>query len=106
MRSDLVAEVLDAASDELFEDVLYTPAGGGPAVTVEKAIFGVEPADERFEEFGQPVREASHATRALKAKFPGIAKGAIINDGTAYRVLDIGKIGDGRFEILISLKPV
>ena len=106
MRRELVAEVLEAASAELFEDVVYTPAGG-EAVTLTGAIFGVEPAAERFEEFGQKLREASHVTRALKAKFPGLGKGATIDDGDrTYRVLDVEPIGDGRFEILISLKPV
>lgn len=107
MRRELVAEVLDAASDELFEDVVYTRVTGGAAVTIEKAIFGVEPAVDRFEEFGQAMREASHTTRALKAKFPNLAKGDRINDGVStYRVLDWQPTGDGRFEILIGLKPV
>jgi hypothetical protein len=105
MRRDLVEEVLAAASEELFEDVVYTPPGG-EAVTAEKAIFGVELLDERFELFGERLRGATHVTRALKAKLPGIGKGAIINDGTAYKVLDVEKVGDGRYEILIALEPV
>ncbi|KQT50332.1 hypothetical protein ASG47_19710 [Devosia sp. Leaf420] len=105
MRKDLVAEVLSAAEDELFEDVLYTPKGGS-AVLIEKAIFGVEKAVERFESFGHKVRTATHTTLALRAEFPLLAKGDQISDGIVYEVLDWEPDGDGRFEIRISLKVV
>jgi hypothetical protein len=105
MRRELVEEVLEAASAELFEDVEYTPLGG-PMVIVTGAIFGVELAAERFEMMGAPSRDVSHVTRALKAKFPALTKGDVINDGAPYKVLDWEPIGDGRFEVLISLKPV
>lgn len=105
MRKDLVEAALGAASAVLFEDVIYTPVGG-PAVVVEGAIFGVEIVDERFDMFGHELRDRTHFTRALKAKFPALAKGDLIDDGTEYRVLDVEAIGDGRFEILISLATV
>ena len=106
MRRDLVAEVLEAVSDELFETVVYTPPGGA-AVTVDGAIFGVEPAAARYDELGAAVRDVTHVTRGLKVKLPGLGKGALINDGEAtYRVLDVEPIGDGRFEVLIALRPV
>jgi hypothetical protein len=103
MRRDLVEAVLNAASFALFEDVLYTHAPSGP-VTVKKAISGVEVIDERFDLSGAQVRGTTHTTRALKAKFPNLSKGDVLDDGTSYRVLDFEPIGDGRFEVLISLK--
>jgi len=104
MRRDLVQQVLDAASAELFEDVTYTPVNGQPA-TVTRAIFGVEIADDRFDSFGVQVRIGTLVTRALKSKFPELAKGDRIDDGVvAYVVQDFQPIGDGRFEVLISLK--
>ncbi|MBN9304108.1 MULTISPECIES: hypothetical protein [unclassified Devosia] len=103
MRRDLVQDVLDAAAEELFEDVLYTHAPAGP-VTVSQAIFGVEIVAEREEWSGQAVRGTTHTTRALKAKFPNLTRGDLIDDGVAvYRVLDFEPVGDGRFEVLISL---
>lgn len=110
MRRDLVEDVLAAAQEELFEDVLYTPVGG-PAVIVLQAIFGVEIASGRPEFYNEPVRVGTHLTRAAKAKLPGLTKDALIKDGTApdfadgteYKVLDIQPAGDGRFEIEISL---
>lgn len=107
MRKDLVEAVLGAASFALFEDVLYTHSPG-PAVTVARAISGVEIAAERFDLMGQEVRLATHTTRALKAKFPSLAKGDVIDDGTPYLVLDWQppQGGDGRFEIEISLKKL
>lgn len=103
MRRDLVGAVLDAASALLFEDVVWTHGNGAP-VTVAGAIAGAVIASERFDTMGERSREVTHTVRALKAKLPGIAKGDILNDGTAYSVLDIEPIGDGRLEILISLK--
>lgn len=103
MRRDLVEAVLDAASGALFEDVIYTPSGGVP-VMIENAIDGVEIGSERFEMFSEKMRHGTHVTRALKALFPNLAKGDIINDGIAYKVIDWEPIGDGRFEIAISLK--
>ncbi|MBI4921861.1 MAG: hypothetical protein HY834_08935 [Devosia nanyangense] len=111
MRLDFASDAFDAIQEELFEDVLYTPAGGGAAVTLLKAIFGVEIASARPEVFDQTVRVGTHLTRASKAKFAGIAKGALIKDGTApefddgteYRVVDVQPAGDGRLEIEISL---
>ena len=107
MRKDLVEAVLDAASFHLFEDVLYTHATAGP-VTVEKAISGVEKVSERFEMMGQGLRVATHTTRALKAKFPSLSRGDILDDGEQYQVLDFQppEQGDGRFEIEISLKKL
>lgn len=104
MRRDLVQDVLDAAAEEMFEDVLYTHTPNA-AVTIEKAIFGVEIAAQREDFSGQAVRGTTHVTRALKAKFPTLTRGDLINDGEAtYSVIDFEPIGDGRFEILISLK--
>lgn len=107
MRRDLVEAVLDAASFALFEDVLYTHAPG-PAVTLAKAISGVEIVSERFDMMGQGVRTATHTTRALKAKFPNLARGDVLDDGAPYQVLDwqVPQGGDGRFEIEISLKKL
>jgi len=107
MRRDLVEAVLDAASFALFEDVLYTHSPGAP-VTVAKAISGVEIVSERFDMMGQDLRGATHTTRALKAKFPNLAKGDMIDDGAQYQVLDwqVPQGGDGRFEIEISLKKL
>lgn len=110
MRRDLVEEVLSAVSGEMFEDIVFTPAGGGAAVTIEKAIFGVELMRVEYSEFSQRVAEGSHVTRALKAKVPDLARGALINDGShTYRVLDFKEPddgGDGRLELLISLKRI
>ena len=106
MRRDLVAEVLDAASEDLFEDVVYTPFAGAPA-TVEKSIFGVEIATEQFGISRQSLRAATHIARALKAKFPSLARGDTIDDGSGvYQVLcwQVPEGGDGRFEIEMSLK--
>lgn len=105
MRRDLVEEVLSAAEDELFEDVLYTPIGGTPT-TVPSAIFGVEEAAERIDMLGNAARVGTHWTRAIKAKFPNLAKGDQFNDGSAYSVLEWEPIGDGRLEIAISLKAL
>lgn len=105
MRRDLVEAVLDAASPALFDDVLYAPIGGVQVHIVE-AISGVEVVDENFEMFGQAIRRPTHVTRALKAKFPDLQPGDTINDGEAYEVLDHVPIGDGRFEILISLRKI
>lgn len=106
MRKDLVAEVLAAAEDELFEDVLYTSVAGGAAVNLARAIFGIEKSVERFESFGQQIRAATHTTLALRSKFPLLTKGDRINDGAEYEVLDWEPDGDGRFEIRISLKAL
>lgn len=107
MRHDLVEAVLAAASPALFEDVYYTHAPGGP-VLVKAAIFGVEIVDATFEAFGHELRDVTHTTRAIKAKFPTLARGDIIDDGQQYQVLDwrapLG--GDGRLEIEISLKKL
>ena len=103
MRRDLVEDVLAAAQDELFEDVLYSPVGRS-AVTVEKAIFGIEPGIETFQMLGRDMRGATHTTRAIKAKFPNLAKGDRLDDGAAYVVLDWVPIGDGRYEIEIALR--
>jgi len=105
MRRDLVEEVLAAAQEELFEDVLYMRVSGGPSMLVAQSIFGVEIAAERFEVLGERMRTGTHMTRAIKAKFPDLAKGDVINDGNAYTVLDWEPVGDGRYEIMISLKP-
>lgn len=105
MRKDLVEAVLGAASFALFEDVLYTHGAAAP-VTVTKAIAGVEIVSERFEMLGQGLRDVTHTTRALKAKFPNLAKGDVLDDGTEYSVLDTEPVGDGRFEILISLRKL
>ncbi|WP_127142844.1 head-tail joining protein [Pelagibacterium montanilacus] len=105
MRRDLVLEVLDAASEELFEDVLYTPKGGAQ-VPLTGAIFGVEVGAERFEMFGERMRTATHTTRALRAKFPQLARGDLIDDGRAWRVIDFEPIGDGREELMIALEQV
>lgn len=105
MRKDLVAEVLGAAEEELFEDVIYTPVGGSP-VTVLGAIFGVEVAAERIDMLGNALRVGTHWTRALWAKFPDLRKGDVIDDGSPYQVLDWEPVGDGRFEIAISLKAI
>lgn len=102
MRRDLVEAALGAASELLFEDVLYTRGANAP-VTVARAIGGVEIASERFDMFGTEVRGMTHVTRALVSKFPLLAKGDIIDDGTAYKVLDFEPVGDGRFEIAIAL---
>lgn len=102
MRRDLVEAVLDAASDALFEDVVYT-RGLDAAVTVPRAIAGVEIAAERFDGFGSSVRTATHMTRALLSAFPNLTRGDLIDDGIAYQVVDFEPIGDGRFEINISL---
>lgn len=107
MRRDLVEAVLAAASPVLFEDVYYTHAPAGP-VLVKAAIFGVEIADASIEVFGRELRDATHTTRALKSKFPFLARGDVIDDGQQYQVLDwrtpLG--GDGRYEIEISLKKL
>lgn len=105
MRKDLVLEVLAAAEEELFEDVIYTPVSGAPVI-VPRAIFGIEKSSERFDMLGNAMRAGTHWTRALKAKFPNLAKGDRIDDGSTYQVLDFEPIGDGRFEIAISLKPL
>ena len=107
MRRDLVLEVLDAASQELFEDVFYTELGGQP-VLIEKSIFGIDIAAERFDLVGQQLRAATHIARALKAKFPNLRRGDRLNDGTVYEVIDWQPPlnGDGRFEIEISLKKL
>lgn len=105
MRRDLVAEVLGAAEAELFEDVLYTHSPAGP-VTIKTAIFGIEIAAERFDIAGHDLRGVTHTTRALKAKFPNLVQGDILDDGAPYKVLDWEPIGDGRFEIAISLKKL
>ena len=107
MRRDLVEAVLAAASPALFEDVYYTHAPAGP-VLVKAAIFGVEIVDATFEVFGRDLRDVTHTTRALKAKFPSLAKGDVIDDGAQYQVLDwrAPPGGDGRFEIEISLKKL
>jgi hypothetical protein len=105
MRKDLVAEVIGAARDEMFEDVEYTPMNGSPVI-VEKAIFGVEKSVERFENFGNKVRAATHTTLAVRVAFPNLAKGDRINDGAPYEVIDWEPDGDGRFEIRISLKAL
>ncbi len=110
MRRDLVEAALGDIASELFEDVLYTHAPAA-AVTVSKAIFGVEIVSERPDFDGYPVRAFTHVARALKAKFPDLASGDIIRDGTApdfadgtdYRVVDFEPAGDGRFEIRIAL---
>ena len=110
MRRDLVKEALDDIVEELFEDVLYTHAPAA-AVTVSKAIAGVEIVPVR-EDFGVAnMRAVTHTTRALKAKFPNLTRGDIIRDGTApdfadgtnYTVVDFEPAGDGRFEIAIGL---
>ena len=107
MRKDLVEAVLAAASAHLFEDVLYTHAPAEPVV-VSKAIAGVEKVSERFEVLGNELRGVTHRVRAIKAKFPNLAKGDVINDGTDYLVLDwqYPESGDGRVEIDISLKKL
>ena len=103
MRKDLVEAVLSAASFALFEDIQYTHAPQGP-VTVFKVISGVELAAERFEMMGHDARAATHVTRAIKAKLPSLSKGDIIDDGSGeYRVQDFQPVGDGRFEVEISL---
>lgn len=104
MRRDLVEAVLAAASSAVFEGITYTPPAG-VAVFVSGAIAGVEIAAERFDMVSQSLRDITHTTRALKAKLPGLAKGALIDDGdTTYRVLDIQPVGDGRFEVELSLR--
>lgn len=105
MRRDLVEAVLDAASFALFEDVLYTHAPAGP-VLVEKAISGVEIISERFEMLGRDMRGATHTTRALLSKLPSLSIGDIIDDGDQYKVLDRQPVGDGRFEVELSLKKL
>jgi hypothetical protein len=105
MRRNHVEAVLGAASQLLFEDVVYTHAPAGPII-VPRAIAGVEIAAEQYDIGGQAAREVTHQTRALKAKFPDLARGDIIDDGAPYKVLDIEPVGDGRFEIRISLKKL
>lgn len=103
MRRDLVEAALGAASELLFEDVLYTHGGDAP-VSVPRAIAGVEIASERFDMFGADIRGMTHVARALRSKFPLLQKGDVIDDGFAvYRVLDFEPVGDGRFEIAIAL---
>jgi|EndMetStandDraft_7_1072992.scaffolds.fasta_scaffold24786_3 hypothetical protein len=107
MRRDLVEEILADVADEMFEDVTYVPPGGGAATPISKAIFGIEEFREEFEQWGQRHAEETHVTRALRAKFPDLARGAVINDGfDSYKVLDFKPTGDGRLEILISLKKI
>lgn len=106
MRRQLVEAALGAASAALFEDVLYTHGSNDPA-TIKGAIAGVEKTSDRFEVFGQAIAECPHVTRAIRAKFPDLTKGDLIHDGVAgYKVLAWEPIGDGRFEIVIGLKPV
>lgn len=106
MRRDLVAMVLAAASDRLFEDVNVQVGGGAPVLAV-KAIDGIKPAAERIEMFGEKLRVGTHVTRGLKEKLPGLANGhLLINDKGTFRVMDMEPIGDGRFEIAISLEKV
>lgn len=107
MRRDLVEAVLDAASFALFEDVLYTHAPAGP-VLMHRAISGVEIVSERFEAFDHGMREATHTTRILRARFPDLAKGDVLDDGTQYRVIDWQEPanGDGRLELELSLKKL
>lgn len=102
MRRDLVLDSFNDIRNELFEDVIWTP-NGGPARTVEKAIAGIEAKTERFEFFGEKLRTASHLTRAARAAFPGLARGDILNDGEAWKVIDFEPIGDSRVEIVIAL---
>ena len=105
MRRDLVEEVLNAAEAELFEDVHYTHSPAGP-VLVAKAISGVEIVSEQFQVLGHELRDVTHTTRILRAKFPHLAKGDVIDDGTPYRVIDWREPagGDGRFELELSLR--
>jgi len=115
MRRDIVAEIYDGVSADLFEDVRYTPAGGAASV-VTAAIFGILPVDARADMFSGQVRVGSHMTRALIAKFPALARGDVFRDGTApdfadgadYKVLDFQRPadGDGRFEIEISFQKL
>jgi len=105
MRRDLVEDVLAAAQDELFEDVLYSPVGGSD-VLIEKAIFGIEPSIESLQVLGRDMQGTTHTTRAIRVKFPGLAKGDLISDGTSYMVIGWRPVegGDGRLEIEIGLK--
>lgn len=106
MRRNLVEAVLNAASHALFEDIFYTRAPAGP-VAIAKAISGVEVAPERFDLMGSELRSTSHVTRALKSKLPSVGKGDIIDDGSdEYRVIDVQPIGDGRFEVELSLSKI
>lgn len=103
MHRDLVARVLDAARDKLFEDVAVKVGSSDP-VTREKAIDGIRPAAERLELLGERLRTATHLTRGLRAQLPGLAKGhVLVNAEGEFRVLDIEPVGDGRFEIAIAL---
>lgn len=107
MRRDLVEAVLDAASFALFEDVEYTHAPAGP-VTVKGAIAGVEIVSESFVVSGHELRDTTHTVRAIKAKFPSLTRGDIIDDGNQYQVLDWvpAPQDDGRLMIEISLKKL
>ena len=106
MHRDLVARVIGSARDRLFEDV-DVKVGAAAAVTVEKAISGIVPASQRLDLMGQAMRAGTHTTRGIKAALPDLAKGhLLINAEGSFRVQDIEPVGDGRFEIAISLDKV
>lgn len=107
MRRDLVARVLGAAREKLFEDVQVVVGAADP-VLAEKAISGIVPATERFEMFAEKLRTATHVTRGLKEALPELAAGNVLIDseGGQFRVTDIEPVGDGRFEIAIALAKI
>lgn len=102
MRRDLVLGSFADIRRELFEDVIWTPLGGAP-MTVDRAIAGIEPRSERIEMFGEKLRTATHMTNAARDAFPGLARGDLLDDGQAWRVIDFEPIGDGRVEIVIAV---
>ena len=106
MHRDLVARVIASARERLFEDV-QVQVGAAEPVTVERAISGIVPDSTRLDMMGQKLRTATHVTRGIKAALPGLAKGhRLINDEGTFAVVDIEPVGDGRFEIAISLDKV
>lgn len=106
MHRDLVARVIGSARERLFEDV-QVQVGAADPVLAEKAISGIVPASTRLDMMGQALRAGTHVTRGIKAALPGLAKShRLINEDGTFSVVDVEPIGDGRFEIAISLDKV
>src|SRR5690606_9083361 len=97
---------LGSARDRLFEDVAVQVGAADPVV-MTKAISGVVPSVARFDAMGQGLRVGTHSTRGLLTALPGLAKGhVLINQDGRFRVIDSEPVGDGRFEIAISLDKI